>query len=131
MNCAGSFIQPIIDNGAFVQYVFDNADVNINTLDGLGTIHILAGVRCVTPKSLVKIPSIIPRQHEIKTNGIPIKPYTKPLNSGLNKLTITDLSMYVKDVEAVKKELKLDLLWMVGFVHSGDHLLSWNGYMQE
>lgn len=39
--------------------------------------------------------------------------------------------MYVKDVEAVKKELKLDLLWMVGFVHSRDHLLSWNGYTQE
>lgn len=39
--------------------------------------------------------------------------------------------MYVKDVEAVKKKLKLDLLWMVGFVHSGDPLLSWNGYMQE
>ena len=41
--------RPIIDMTNFEQWVFDNADVNIRTLDGLGTFHVMGGVLCVTP----------------------------------------------------------------------------------
>ncbi|XP_034250959.1 uncharacterized protein LOC117651244 [Thrips palmi] len=37
--------RPAIEDSAFVQYVFDNADFNIRTLDGLGTFHAMGGVR--------------------------------------------------------------------------------------
>ncbi|KAG8196501.1 hypothetical protein JTE90_012317 [Oedothorax gibbosus] len=34
---------------AFCQLVFDNADFNVNTIDGHGTFHAMGGIACVTP----------------------------------------------------------------------------------
>ncbi|KMQ84700.1 hypothetical protein RF55_17294 [Lasius niger] len=40
----------VIKEHAFGQYVFDNADHNVCTLDGLNTFHSMGGICCVTPK---------------------------------------------------------------------------------
>lgn len=37
----------------FVQFVFDNADFNVATLDGLNTFHSVGGISCVTPAESV------------------------------------------------------------------------------
>ncbi|XP_076055200.1 facilitated trehalose transporter Tret1-like [Oratosquilla oratoria] len=54
-------------NDSFAQFVFDNADVNISTIDGFNTFHSMGGIQCVTPQNnitsdqpitrLTKIPS--------------------------------------------------------------------------
>lgn len=49
LNAANDNVQPEITQDAFTQFVFDNADVNTTTIDGHGTIHILGGIKCVTP----------------------------------------------------------------------------------
>lgn len=46
-----------LQQGSFVQFAFDNADFNVNTLDGLGTFHALGGIMMVTPSE-----SIIPEE---------------------------------------------------------------------
>lgn len=43
---------PVQDN-AFMQFVFDNADFNIDTLDGIGTFHTMGGIIAVTPATSV------------------------------------------------------------------------------
>ena len=43
-----------ITDTAFIHYVFDNADFNTRTLDGLGTFHSMGGIRCITPAEEVK-----------------------------------------------------------------------------
>lgn len=40
-----------IEPNAFLQYVFDNADHNPSTLDGLNSFHCMGGICCVTPSS--------------------------------------------------------------------------------
>jgi hypothetical protein len=34
---------------AYLQFVFDNADYNANTIDGRNTFHAVDGIMCVTP----------------------------------------------------------------------------------
>lgn len=45
---------PKLPDESFFQYIFDNADHNMITLDGKDTFHALGGIRCLTPyKNLV------------------------------------------------------------------------------
>ena len=40
---------------------FDNADHNVNTIDGVKTFHAMGGMMCVTPSSLISSEPEIPR----------------------------------------------------------------------
>ena len=40
--------KPDVGKDAFCQYVFDNADFNIQTLSGKGTFHSMGGIKCIT-----------------------------------------------------------------------------------
>lgn len=39
----------VVMQNSFCQFVFDNADVNIETIDGLNTFHAMGGIQCITP----------------------------------------------------------------------------------
>lgn len=45
----------------FSQFVFDNADHNVHTLDGFKTFHSMGGIHCVTPAGLVTSNEKLPR----------------------------------------------------------------------
>ena len=56
-----------ITDGAFMQFLFDNADFNTRTLDGHGTFHCMGGVQCVaSAESVSAIPSFA-RLNEVPT----------------------------------------------------------------
>ena len=40
-------------DGTFCQFVFDNADFNVASLDGLNTLHVMGGIQVLTPANLV------------------------------------------------------------------------------
>ncbi|XP_011707609.1 PREDICTED: uncharacterized protein LOC105462604 [Wasmannia auropunctata] len=42
-----------IDSQSFSQFVFDNADFNTQTLDGLNTFHAMGGIQCLTPSTAI------------------------------------------------------------------------------
>lgn len=46
--------EPKIALGAFTQMVFDNADINVRTLDGRNTFHAMGGIICASPHDSVK-----------------------------------------------------------------------------
>ena len=50
-----------INFDAFFQFIFDNADFNSQTLDGMNTFHTMGGVMCITPQSSVHPDQVIPR----------------------------------------------------------------------
>lgn len=56
-----------IDIDAFVQFVYDNADFNVDTLDGKFTFHNLGGIMIITPKSMVHPREKIERLAKIPT----------------------------------------------------------------
>ena len=53
-------------SGDLVNFVFDNADVNIRTLTGLGTWHAMGGIASVTPVGAEHTETEIPRSTRIK-----------------------------------------------------------------
>nr|CAI5850447.1 unnamed protein product [Callosobruchus analis] len=40
----------MVKENAFVQFVFDNTDHNVNTMDGHETLHCLGGIAVYTPR---------------------------------------------------------------------------------
>lgn len=38
----------------FIQFAFDNADFNVNTLNGRNTFHAMGGIQCVTPANAIE-----------------------------------------------------------------------------
>lgn len=42
-----------VNQNSFSQFVFDNADFNINTIDGYNTFHTMGGIQCVVPKNSI------------------------------------------------------------------------------
>lgn len=57
---------------AFQQFVFDNADHNVRTVDEFGTFHAMGGIMCVTPKESIQACEPISRFKEralSKNNG--------------------------------------------------------------
>lgn len=56
-------------DNSFVQFVYDNADHNTNTIDGLNTFHSMGGIMCVTPSSSISSNKKIERLQKIPTSN--------------------------------------------------------------
>jgi len=91
--------QPTFISGAFCQYIFYNADHNINTLDGLNTYHSMGGIRCITPKQFVKsgcpinqLKSIIPSIKVGTIHQIAFQTFEKEGKMGFTKIILEYLS---------------------------------------
>ncbi|GBP42632.1 hypothetical protein EVAR_87183_1 [Eumeta japonica] len=56
-----------IEPSAFVQYVFDNADHNPSTLDGLNSFHCMGGICCVTPSTALTTFGEVPKLDPLPT----------------------------------------------------------------
>lgn len=114
--------------GSFVQYVADNIDHNINTIDGHGTFHGMGIIATVTPA--VKTDSVIRKQNvtfeELKELGkISLKVYPSQA-SGLRLLKYSS----IKEIQYNDASASLDILWNIS------HLLrpsvpGWQGLCQQ
>lgn len=85
--------RPKINEEGFVQHIFDNADVNVRTLDGLNTFHAMGGIQCVTPSESVETEVTVERRCSGTFNRecIKLRAYPKKrTNVGLNTITVND-----------------------------------------
>ena len=82
--------------GTFTQWVADNVDHNIATLDGRDTFHGMGIIAVSTPSDGAKIVAnsrVIQRHKRMKVNelvndrGVPIVQYSSPLEKGLSSVT--------------------------------------------
>lgn len=123
--------------GAFQQFVFDNADYNVRTIDGYNTLHNMGAIRATTPAASSSLPYSIPRLRQNKgvqelTSGrMKIVHYCKPATPGLKSVTVRELA-YLKRSVTWELALRLDYMWMSSYTVK-PYLTprpSWNGYMQ-
>lgn len=85
----------ILTKNSFTQFIFDNADINMDTIDGHDTFHAMGGIQCFTPKtSLIprtpidKVKSL-PNATSLREYGsIPLEHFDKPSEGGLATMTI-------------------------------------------
>lgn len=90
MSCIAN-VKPVFKEGSFNQFVFDNADFDVCTTDGLKTFHSMGGIRCITPASSEEEEARIPRCKKMpqssetgKVGIIPIETL-QPKTGGLKK----------------------------------------------
>lgn len=119
------------DKESFVQFVFDNADANTNTLDGLNSFHAMGGIQCITPprKNVVNTTFLRTTNNRNTASGsfghIPLQYYNKGENS-LKAIQIKD----VRDTTPTKMSPP-HLTWMIGKYLEIPNLKGWNGFMAE
>lgn len=135
--CQDSFLihgQPSLKLGVFSQWVFDNADYNVNTIDGKKTFHSMGGIQVVTPKDCVTNKTDIPRLKKRATSNqisaVEVIPYQKFENigsSGLSKIIFKDLK--INDVDIINLTCA-DFLWMYSKIVLPDSP-GYNGFMSN
>jgi hypothetical protein len=123
---------PKISEEAFIQYVFDNADVNVRTLDGLNTFHAMGGIKCITPSTSVETQVEVERitSGTFVPETIRILSYAKPKNlSGLSKVIIEDINDLKKDIGIDCKTKNAMFPTNVMWLATSSTQPGWNGYM--
>jgi len=129
--------QPLVSppqDGCFVQYVCDNADHNIGTLDGLNTFHSMGMIKIISPydkindsQQMVRLSKIPTKSEMANVSRIPLKLYDNRGVQGLKTITIKKL-----DFDQIKVTSMLrnsDVLWLYAKWHVDD-VPGWSGFME-
>lgn len=73
----------------FIQYIFDNADVNMCNIDGRNTFHAMGGIKVATPSSNVQSKTTIARIKKVPSSNVigkfgftPLKKFEKKMLKG-------------------------------------------------
>ncbi|CAH1118147.1 unnamed protein product [Phaedon cochleariae] len=129
--------QPRVTTDGFLQFIFDNADFNINTIDGLNTFHSMGGIMVVTPHSAIESERNIDRQVRMSSSdvltsvGVPqLTTFHRTDNGGLNTIIMKDLNL--NDPVALEVTLSgCEILWLYGKWTKRADVPGWGGYMEE
>lgn len=131
--------QPLEVNGqSFAQLVYDNADFNVQTLDGYNTFHMMGGIVCITPKSAVapdqkiaRIQNDIPSAEAVGRFGaVQLRNFERTNNTGLSTIKIQNLNEIYPSKGTLIPSVS-DLLWLYGKFKDLPGILGWNGFMEE
>ena len=127
----------IVESSSYIQFVYDNADYNISTLDGHNTFHSMGGIKCVTPANQVHINKNIPRKERIDSEHIAnqghirLSVYHPPVTQGYSHLTAEDTNPLVQEPESVQIALRLEALWISSAWLQGLPCPNWSGFMSK
>ena len=127
--------------GTFTQWVADNADHNVASLDGNSSLHGMGIIAVSTPKdnvTLIAKSRVIIRQQRIKVNelvrekGVPILQYVRPHEKGLASV-LYKLIIELQVPHTLPSELYSNLLWHSGwtFSNTASPRTNWSGFMQH
>lgn len=128
--------QKSFTNDSFSQFVFDNADVNINTIDGLNTFHSMGGIQCVTPSVSVTSDIAITRLSKLPAHTVgqfgsfSLKTYQNSGNRGLSLISIKDL----EDINPILHNANIlpsEFLWLYVKSNNISNIPGWNGFMEQ
>ena len=127
-----------ISDTAFTQYVFDNADFNSRTLDGLGTFHSMGGIQCITPASAVtcnqrlqRLQKITSAQNIGASGRVQIRQYPKRNCSGLDGILVDNISQMDFLSSSISGALHMDFLWLCGNALAEKRRCGWSGFMER
>lgn len=133
-SCIQHPLKNVLTN-SFSQFVFDNADVNVDTIDGSNTFHAMGGIQCITPHSSVRSETRIPKLPKIPSaeasadlGTIPLVTFQKTTNA-LKKIPIYDINQ--RNPTETVNIMPTDFLWMYGKWKGRTDIPGWNGFMEN
>lgn len=125
-----------VKSSAFTQFVYDNADFNINTLDGHNTFHCMGGIKCITPYDAIESDEAMNRQCEktpsaaiTEVGNVEILYYGKKKSSGLSNVQVLDIANIRRPPGKSVPTLG-DLMWLYGKWACLTGIPGWNGFME-
>jgi len=123
------------ESGTFVQYVADNADINVHTIDGHNTLHIIGIIQIITPKSSVLAEKSISLTNQVfsakdfaEKAHIPIQIYQNDGVVGYSKITAQSFAYESHTMISLLR--KIDMVWLYGKWNNLS-LPGWNGYIER
>ena len=120
---------------SYIQFIYDNVDHNVATLDGHNTFHAMGGVKYVTPANAVHEEAPILRTEKVSTemlelHGITkVTVYPRPRVSGYSFLTAENLETIIQEPESARTGKQLDFLWIWNSWLHKSPVPGWNGFM--
>lgn len=124
--------QPRITSGVFAQWVFDNADYNVNTINGKNTFHSMGGIQITTPINCYTDKTDIPRFKNQATSSeiseiekIPYQKFESIHSSGLRKIVFKQLTINDFDINNMSLA---DFIWTYSKALLPDYP-GYNGFM--
>ena len=124
----------VAEKPAFTQWIADNVDHNISTLDGKGTFHGMGIIAASTEKAF-NVSWKIPRQKVKRISEIteplriPIEQYIQEGRKALASIKFTSVvDLNISDDSHQPRSI--DLLWQMGYFFKNQQP-SWSGFMQR
>ncbi|KAG1674525.1 ETS-related transcription factor Elf-3 [Nymphon striatum] len=104
--------------GDIVNFIFDNADINVRTLTGHGTCHVMSGIACVTPtgeetaqRSTQRVERSIVPYLKGQFGHVLIKMYNKSNTTGFKSITIRPFKPPKKQLRRARQKPSSDILF--------------------
>lgn len=105
------------EEGCFIQYVCDNADHNVATIDGLNTFHSMGIIKIITPYDKIHEDQLITRLTTMPTAAematiaqVQMKIYENYGVQGLKKIMVEKLDC--DEITTTSMLRNSDILWM-------------------
>ncbi|KAJ8685596.1 hypothetical protein QAD02_021389 [Eretmocerus hayati] len=121
---------------AFIQFAFDNADHNTQTLDGSNTFHVMGGIMIVTPHSSVtslkQVTRLkkIPKAVELAGSGVmELQKYSSPISQGMDNVIMKILG-YNETTTPLALFKPRDFTWLCGKSLRPKDTKGYNSFME-
>lgn len=121
----------------FIQFVYDNADFNINTLDGHDTFHCMGGIQCVTPFDAIEPDTEMTRSSVRKSAAAiaqigheEMRYYGKEKLAGFRKVQVAKIATAGTISKTCLPTIG-DFMWLYGKWACVAGIPGWNGFMEE
>lgn len=127
---------PVIQEDAFSQFSFDNADFNVRTMTGKGTFHSMGGIRCFTPHTAIldrEIPklTIVPIASELAcAQKIDMQTFQKQNERGPANEPLREV-YHEEDFQNAIQLSNHDMSWLLGIFLDYPPFLHGKGSWQQ
>ena len=101
----------------FTQFVADNVDHNVSSLDGRETCHCMGIIACSIEKQIMsdqrikKLANVMKSSDIAKRAGVKLHWYTQPAFKALSKIKFTSMKHLINQLPSSSSELAIDILW--------------------
>lgn len=119
-----------------LQYAADNADINVSTIDGHNTVHIMGVIKIISPSNavladmpIVKCKSKPNAESLAAVSHVPLLTYENNEVAGMSKIIVEGIDYDVILNEQICS--KVDLLWVYGKWRGVNGLPGWNGFLEK
>ena len=122
---------------SYVQFVYDNADHNTNTIDRLKTFRSMGGIMCVTPSSSIECNKTVQKLKKLPSASslgsfgfVPLSYFERKNSEGLKKIFVEN--MFMENTAVLKIVIKNEhFLWLYGKSKNGTEIKGWSGFMED